>query len=237
MDRRTFFTTTVAGLATAHAGVHAQAGGPRQFPLTSPTGLRLHNVTAVAAMLDGKAGVRVRSNVPGPGGASPAALAAETLALVEGLEFGDGVVEVEVAGSPRTDVFADARGFVGVAFRVQPDMRTYDALYLRPTNGRADDQVRRNHSVQYISHPDWTWQRLRKETPEKYESYVDLVPGQWTRVRIEVRGTQARLFVHGQAQPTLVVNDLKTGQGGRGAVALWIDVSTDAHFRNLTVSG
>jgi hypothetical protein len=56
-------------------------------------------------------------------------------------------------------------------------------------------------------------------------------------VRIEVRGTQARLFVHGQAQPTLVVNDLKTGQGGRGAVALWIDVSTDAHFRNLTVSG
>lgn len=233
MDRRTFLTTTVAGLATAHAGVHAQAGGPRQIPLTSPTGLRLHNVNAVAATLDGKSGVRVRSDGQGR---DRAALATETLAMVEGLEFGDGVIEVEVAGSPRTDVFADARGFVGMAFRVQPDMRTYDAFYLRPTNGRAGDQVRRNHSAQYISHPDWPWQRLRKETPEKYESYVDLVPGQWTRMRIEVRGAQARLFVHGQAQPTLVVNDLKTGAGARGAVALWIDVSTDAHFRNLTVS-
>lgn len=233
MDRRTFLTTTVAGLASAHAGVHAQAGGPRQIPLTSPTGLRLHNVNAVAATLDGKSGVRVRSDGQGR---DRAALATETLAMVEGLEFGDGVIEVEVAGSPRTDVFADARGFVGMAFRVQPDMRTYDAFYLRPTNGRADDQVRRNHSAQYISHPDWPWQRLRKETPEKYESYVDLVPGQWTRMRIDVRGAQARLFVHGQAQPTLVVNDLKTGAGARGAVALWIDVSTDAHFRNLTVS-
>ena len=90
-------------------------------------------------------------------------------------------------------------------------MKTYDAFYLRPTNGRADDQVRRNHSAQYISHPDLPWFRLRKETPEKYEAYVDLVPGDWTKIRIEVRGATARLFVHGQAQPTLIVNDVKSG--------------------------
>jgi hypothetical protein len=119
---------------------------------------------------------------------------------------------------------------------VQPDLKTYDAFYLRPTNGRADDQVRRNHSVQYISHPDWTWSRLRRESPKKYESYVDLVPGVWTRIRIEVRGDRARLFVHDQEQPTLIVNDVKTGTEGRGAIALWIDVGTVAHFRNLKVS-
>ena len=62
------------------------------------------------------------------------------------------------------------------------------------------------------------------------------MPGVWTKVRIEVRGAQARLFVHGQAQPTLIVNDVKSGPTGHGAVALWIDVSTDAHFRNLTVT-
>ncbi|BCS35085.1 hypothetical protein TBR22_A43110 [Luteitalea sp. TBR-22] len=230
MNRRTFLTATAAGLAAAHADLRAQAG-PRQFALDTPAGLRLHNVTAVPATLDGKAGVRVRSDEAVRG-----QLQAETLAVVEGLTFGDGVIELEVAGSPRTDVFKDARGFVGVAFRVQPDLRTYDAFYLRPTNGRADDQVRRNHSAQYIAHPDWPWQRLRKETPEKYESYVDLVPGAWTRMRIEVRGAQARLFVHGQAQPTLIVNDLKSGAGAQGGVALWIDVSTDAHFRNLTVA-
>lgn len=109
-----------------------------------------------------------------------------------------------------------ARGFVGIAFRVQEDEKTYDAFYLRPTNGRAEDQVRRNHSAQYISHPDWPWQRLRKETPERYEAYLDLGLGVWTRIRIEVRGSQAKLYVHGQKQPTLIVNDLKTGTRGGG---------------------
>ena len=87
--------------------------------------------------------------------------------------FGNGTIEVEVAGAPQTGAFEGARGFVGIALRVQNDLKTYDAFYLRPTNGRADDQVRRNRSVQYISHPAWTWFRLRSETPEKYGSYVD----------------------------------------------------------------
>jgi hypothetical protein len=115
-------------------------------------------------------------------------------------------------------------------------MRTYDAFYIRPTNGRADDQERRNHSAQYISHPDWPWFRLRKETPSRYESYVDLVTGAWTKIRIEVQGARARLFVHGQDQPTLVVNDLKSGAQGKGGVALWIDAGTIAHFRDLSVA-
>jgi hypothetical protein len=146
------------------------------------------------------------------------------------------VIEAEIAGEPRPGAPEGARGFVGIAFRVQPDLRTYDAFYLRPTNGRADDQVRRNHSAQYISHPDWPWFRLRKETPEKYESYVDLVPGEWTKVKIEVKGTQARLYVHDQAQPTLVVGDVKTGAAAKGAIALWLDTGTLAHFRNLAVT-
>jgi len=125
---------------------------------------------------------------------------------------------------------------VGIAFRVQNDLRTYDAFYLRPTNGRADDQVRRNHAAQYISHPDWPWARLRQEFPSKYESYVDLLPGTWTKVRIDVRGEQARLYVHDMQQPTLIVNDLKSGAHAKGAVALWIDMDTVAHFRNLLVS-
>jgi hypothetical protein len=95
--------------------------------------------------------------------------------------------------------------------------------------------VRRNHSVQYISHPDWPWFRLRKESPEKYESYVDLQPAVWTKIKIEVKGDRARLYVHGAEQPTLVINDVKTGAQAKGGVALFIDPSTVAHFRNLRV--
>ena len=161
----------------------------------------------------------------------------ETLALIDGSDFSNGVIEAEIAGEPAADAPEGARGFVGIAFRVEPGVKSYDAFYLRPTNARSDDQVRRNHSAQYVSHPDWPWPRLRKEFPERYESYVDLEPGKWTRIRIEVQGERALLFVHGQSQPTLVVNDLKSGADGKGAVALWINGSTVAHFRDLRISG
>jgi hypothetical protein len=160
----------------------------------------------------------------------------EQLVVIEGLDFSSGTIEAEIAGAVAPGSGEGARGFVGIAFRLQKDMKTYDAFYLRPTNGRAEDQERRNHAAQYIAHPDWPWFRLRKETPSRYESYVDLVPGEWTRIRIEVRGDKARLFVHDQAQPTLVVNDVKSGAQASGAVALWLGPGTIAHFRNLRVS-
>ena len=62
------------------------------------------------------------------------------------------------------------------------------------------------------------------------------VPGTWTKVRIEVQVDKARLYVHDMKQPTLIVNDVKSGANGKGAIALWIDAGTVAHFRNLTVS-
>lgn len=64
---------------------------------------------------------------------------------------------------------------------------------------------------------------------------MDLVPGAWTTIRIEVRADRARLFVHGNEQPTLVVNDVKSGANAKGAVALWLGPGTVAHFRNLTI--
>ncbi len=228
-------------LAFAAAALCAAPLAAQTVPLDSTAGLELHNVQAEAATLDGKRGLRVTFSA----GAkqrfrtlSPDEQARfETLVVIEGSDFTNGVIEAEIAGEPAPDAPEGARGFVGIAFRVRPDLRTYDAFYLRPTNGRADDQVRRNHSVQYISHPDWPWFRLRKETPERYESYVDLEPGKWTRIRIEVQGEVARLYVHGQSQPTLIVNDLKSGAAGRGAIALWINPGTIAHFRELRVSG
>jgi hypothetical protein len=104
------------------------------------------------------------------------------------------------------------RGFIGIAFRVQPHGSRFECFYLRPTNGRANDQLRRNHSTQYISHPAFPWHQLRKETPGVYESYADLVPGDWTPIRIVVSGIQAQLHVNGAEQPCLVVNDLKLGE-------------------------
>ena len=95
-------------------------------------------------------------------------------------------------------------------------------------------QLRRNHTTQYAAFPDFPWHRLRRESPGLYESYVDLEAGAWTRVKILIRGTEARLYVGGTEQPCLIVKELKLGPGS-GAVGLWIGPGTEAHFSDLSI--
>lgn len=166
--------------------------------------------------------------------AQPEAANATSYALLKDSSFRDGTIEVDLAGQPAAGAAAGARGFIGIAFRIQADGR-YEYIYLRPTNGRADDQVRRNHSTQYSSYPDFDFARSRQEAPEKYESYVDLEPGVWTRYKIEVDGRKARLFVHGADQPCLIVNDLKLDPH-QGGVALWVGPGTEGYFSNLKIT-
>ena len=157
----------------------------------------------------------------------------EAYAVVKDAVFHNGEIELELAGRPAGDAAAAARGFVGIAFRLQNNRFEY--IYLRPTNGRADDQIRRNHSTQYSAHPDFSFAVSRQQAPEKYESYVDLEPGVWTRYRITVEGTKARLYVHGSTQPCLIVNDLKLGDSS-GGVALWIGPGTEGYFTGLKIT-
>ena len=157
----------------------------------------------------------------------------EAYAIVKDAVFRNGAIEVELAGRPAAGAAGDARGFVGIAFRLQNGRFEY--IYLRPTNGRADDQVRRNHSTQYSAYPDFSFAVSRQQAPEKYESYVDLEPGVWTRYRITVQGTKARLYVHGASQPCLIVNDLKLGDSS-GGVALWIGPGTEGYFTGLEIT-
>src|SRR5215469_152762 len=157
------------------------------------------------------------------------------LAILGNSEFSDGVIEVEVAGSPRSGAPADSRGFIGISFHVQPHGSRSETIYLRPTNARADDQLRRNHSVQYTSEPDFPWYRLREQKPGVYESYADLEPGAWTKMRIVVSGKEAQLYINGSPQPCLIVKDLKLGSSG-GHIALWAHSSTDGYFSRLRIT-
>lgn len=166
--------------------------------------------------------------------AAPGAVDATSYAVVKDASFRDGTIEVDLAGQPAAGAGEGARGFIGIAFRIQSD-GSYEYIYLRPTNGRADDQVRRNHSTQYGSYPDFGFARSRQEAPEKYESYVDLQPGVWTKYKIEVEGRKARLYVNGADQPCLIVNDMKL-EPREGGVALWVGPGTEGYFSNLKIS-
>jgi len=155
--------------------------------------------------------------------------------IVKALPFHDGSIELEVSGAPSKTAFATARGFIGVLFRIDSAGSRFESFYLRPSNGRAEDQLQRNHSVQYVSLPDWDWKRLRDETPGQYESYADMQPGEWTHMRIVVRGKRAELYVGGAQQPCLIVTEMKHGDS-EGGLALWIGPGTEGYFRNLIVT-
>jgi hypothetical protein len=157
----------------------------------------------------------------------------QVLGILKNRTFKDGTIEVDLAGTPRPGAPPDSRGFIGIAFRLESSER-YECFYIRPTNGRADDQLRRNHTTQYVSEPEFPWHVLRKESPGVYESYVDVEAGAWTRLRIEVAGRTAKLYVNGATQPSLIVNDLKH-EGAVGRIALWSHGWTDAYFAALDV--
>jgi hypothetical protein len=184
------------------------------------------NVSIAQANYKGRSAVQLIASSDAPNAAS--------YAIVKDSSFRDGAIEVDLAGQPAAGAGSGARGFIGIAFRLQTDGR-YEYIYLRPTNGRADDQVRRNHSTQYSSHPDFDFARSRQEAPEKYESYVDLQAGEWIRYRIEVEGRKARLYVNGAEQPCLIVNDLKL-EPQQGRVALWVGPGTEGYFSNLKIT-
>jgi len=161
----------------------------------------------------------------------------EMAAVLTNTDFRDGVIELDVAGARRAGYSktVDSTGFkgiIGISFRVHGD--SAERFYLRPENSRVSDQLYRNRSTQYESDPDFPWNRLRQEHPGLYESYVDVESGAWTKLRIEVSGTKAKLFVNGATQPSLIVNDLRLGES-RGKIALWARISSDAYFSNLRV--
>ena len=203
-------------------------GATQVFRLDSTGDLSLIGVTAQTVNYRGRKALELlearASNSQG-----------QAVALLNGTDFTDGTIEVDLAGAPKAGAPDGARGFVGIAFRSEADGSRFEYFYIRPTNGRAGDQLRRNHSTQYASHPDYPWNRLRQENPGVYESCVDIEPGVWTRIRIVVKGTRAELYVNRSSQPCLIVNDLKLGTA-HGQIGLWIDTGTQAYFANLRVS-
>jgi len=226
-DRRRAWSVRAAAMAVE--AVLAVSSPAQTLVPIDPPKLHAKNVKVEAATFKGRPAVRLTDTAPAgaPDG--------ERFAMVQGIDFQDGVIEVDLTGDALPTADPTARGFTGLAFRSSADGSRYESFYLRPKNGRADDQLQRNHSVQYMATPDFPWQRLRQETPGQYETYVDLAPGEWSKMKIDVQGSEGRLYVNGAEQPTLIVHGLKHGSS-RGGVALWIGPGTVAHFANLRIT-
>ena len=174
---------------------------------------------------------RVVTKLPGtPGGVHVSEKADVGLVWIEGSEFGEGTIEIDVRGR---DV--PQASFVGIAFHGKDD-RTYESVYLRPFNFRTADATRRQHAVQYMAPPEYDWPRLREKFPEEFENPVDasVAPTDWVPLRLAVKDQKIQIYVGAVKSPTLDVR--KLGTLDRGMIGLWTGNNSDGDFANLRVT-
>jgi hypothetical protein len=204
---------------SAVAGQAPQAGEAQRIDLAERLAAgKLRAVDRDVTKLQEREGVHL-SEKAGPG-----------VVWIEGSDFGEGTIEIDVRGR---DVAQ--RSFLGIAFHRKDD-NTYESVYLRPFNFRVDDPARRQHAVQYIAVPDYDWPRLRKEFPEEFENPVDpsVAPAEWVPLRVVVKGSTIQIYVGAVKSPTLEVR--KLGKDDRGMVGLWAGNNSDGDFANLRIT-
>jgi hypothetical protein len=153
----------------------------------------------------------------------------EGFMILKDADFSNGIIECDIKGSSKMQ-----RSFVGIAFHGQ-DVTHYDVVYFRPFNFNSDDAVRRSHSIQYISSPDYGWEKLRNEFPGKYENKITAPPGadDWFHAKIVVDGNMISVFVNGETQPSLQVEKLNSNNNG--GIALWVGDNSAGSFANLKI--
>lgn len=157
-----------------------------------------------------------------------------TYAKLIGTSFHNGVIEVDMLSRLLPDAPEFARGFIGIAFRISEDDAKFESYYVRPTNGRTDDPVRKAHGSQYFSYPRYTFSYFREHGITGYEAPVDIGLNEWIHLKAVVEDAYAEFFINGQL--VLTVPDLMHGGSLRGAVGLFVDIGTEAFFKNLTVT-
>jgi len=145
-------------------------------------------------------------------------------------DFENGTIEIEMRGK---DVFQ--RSFIGIAFHGTDDTH-YDAVYCRPFNFFAKDSVRRIHAVQYISHPDFTWEKLRKEKNTVFEKEIinPPNPNDWFTMKLSVSSTNVKVYINGAKQPSLAVEKLKNR--ARGKIGLFTADSSGGDFKIIEIN-
>ena len=151
------------------------------------------------------------------------------IAWLKDVKFSTGTIEIDLRGK---DVMQQS--FIGIAFH-GIDTVTHDVVYFRPFNFRSTDPVRKIHAVQYVSHPDFPWHKLREEKNGIYEKGIDPPPAatDWFHARIVVDNTQIKVYVNNASTPSLTVDKLNTRNDG--LIGVWNE-GLNGDFANLTIS-
>ena len=199
-----------------------------QFPINTENIQALH--TAIESVqMDGETVLRVvkSEKVDRPD--------EDTYARLVGSSFHNGTICVEMRSRLLPDAPDFARGFIGIVFRTSENDAEFESYYVRPTNGRHLDPVRRSHGSQYFSYPGYTFSYFREHDISGFEAPCDIGLDEWITLKAVIKEERADFYVNDMDTPVLVVDHLKHGADVSGGVGLYVDIGTEGFFRNLQV--
>lgn len=130
-------------------------------------------------------------------------------------------------------VFHNGTICVEMRSRLLPDAPEFESYYVRPTNGRHPDPVRHAHGSQYFSYPGYTFSYFREHGISGYEAPCDIGLDEWITLKAVIQDAMAAFYVNDMDSPVLVVENLKHGADARGGIGFYVDIGTEAFFRNL----
>lgn len=160
-----------------------------------------------------------------------------TYAKVKNINFHNGMIEVKMRSRLLPDAPSYARGFIGIAYRINNDDTKFESFYVRPTNGRqCEDPIRKAHGCQYFSYPKYTFAYFRENNITKYEAPVDIDLDEWINLKAIIKDEYAEFYVNDMDKPILIVNDMKHGSGLKGTVGFFVDIGTEAYFKDLKIT-
>ena len=130
-----------------------------------------------------------------------------------------------------------AREFIGIAYRIHEDDTKFESFYVRPTNGRqCDDPVRKQHGCQYFSYPTYTFAYFRERGITKHENQVDIDLNEWIGLKAVIEDEKAIFYLNDDLQSLLVVDQMIHDKSMRGNIGFFVDVGTEAFFKNLKIT-
>ena len=151
--------------------------------------------------------------------------------------FHNGIIEVKMLSRLLSDAPDFARGFIGIAYRINNDDTKFESFYVRPTNGRqCSDPIRKSHGCQYFSYPKYTFAYFREHNITEYEAPVDIDLNEWIQLKAVIQNNIAEFYINDMNNPILTVKDMKHGSDLKGSVGFFVDIGTEAYFKDFKIT-
>ena len=221
-------------------GAFSVSGQKQKLTLKKQT-FELHNVIGSIIDFEGQKVLKLERDlnaIPFDSTRVEATVDEPHYARLVGLEdFENGTIEVKMYSQLKNPPpYSGIAGFIGVYFRIKEDDSAFEGIYVRPKVGRINNQLFRNHAVQYISYPHAKFDMLRKNYPPgSYEGSAPVALNEWIKMRIEVNGETAEMFINDMKYSSFVVGKM-LGKHKIGAVGLYVDIGTIGYFKDLKIT-